>query len=87
MTNSVKIKGHWILSGGDLICVYSIAQKMAYIWGWCESVITDVEWMSYNGVEQYLVAQVSGNISLNLFTEDQQLQQLKKVISGKCFYV
>ena len=85
MTNTVKIKGHWILSGGDLICVYSIAQKMAYMWGWCESLITDVEWFNYNGIEQYLVAQVSGSICLNIFSEEQQMEQLKKVKKGKFF--
>ena len=85
MTNSVKINGHWVLSGGDLICVYSIAQKMAYMWGWCESLITDVEWMSRNGIDQYLVAQVSGNICLNVFTADQQLKQLGKVNNSRGF--
>ena len=79
MTNTVKVKGHWVLSGGDLICAYSIAQKMAYMWGWCESLITDVEWISSEGLVQYLVAEVSGNICLNTFSEDQQLTQLKKV--------
>ena len=87
MTNSVKINGHWVLSGGDLICVYSIAQKMAYMWGWCESLITDVEWMSRNGIDQYLVAQVSGNICLNVFTEDQQLKQLGKVNNSRVFEI
>ena len=80
MTNSVKINGHWVLSGGDLICIYSIAQKMAYMWGWCESLVTDVEWVKYKGMQQYLVAQVSGNICLNVFSEDQQLTQLRKVM-------
>ena len=79
MTNSVKINGHWVLSGGDLICVYSIAQKMSFMWGWCESLITDVEWVTYQGMQQYLVAQVSGNICLNVFSENQQLTQLRKV--------
>ena len=87
MTNSVKINGHWVLSGGDLICVYSIAQKMAYMWGWCESLITDVEWMSRNGIDQYLVAQVSGNICLNVFTADQQLKQLGKVNNSRVLQI
>ena len=90
MTNSIKINGHWVLSGGDLICVYSIAQKMAYMWGWCDSLITDLEWISRKGVDQYLVAQVSGNICLNIFSEKQQLKQLGKVInltSRKSFFL
>ena len=79
MTNSVKMKGHWVLSGGDLICIYSIAQKMAYMWGWCESLITDVEWITYKEMQHYIVGQVSGNICLNEFSDQQQLGQLRKV--------
>ena len=79
MTNSVKLNGHWVLSGGDLICIYSIAQKMAYLWGWCDSIITDVEWITYNGFDHYLVAQVSGKITMNIFANDVKLSQLKKV--------
>ena len=80
MTNSVKINGHWVLSGGDLVCIYSIAQKMAYLWGWCESIITDIEWIRYKGIEHYLVAQVSGIICLNTFSDNIQFSQLKKVM-------
>ena len=83
MTNSVKMKGHWVLSGGDLICIYSIAQKMAYMWGWCESLITDVEWITYKEMQHYIVGQVSGNICLNVFSDQQQLGQLRKVSNKK----
>ena len=75
MTKAVKINGNFILSVGDLICIYNIKTRKWARASWSTAMLIDVEWMND---KQFLVADVNGTITLDTVDPSSNFKEVSK---------